>query len=327
MKYRSFQGQQVAEIGLGTWQLGSSDWGEISEDAAFAILQTYTDGGGNFIDTADVYGMGTSERMVGRFIKSTKQELFVATKLGRRQDKPFGWPQNFSYDMMRQQVEASLKNLDLPQIFLEQLHCIPTEVLASGAIFDSLRKLQQEKLIRYWGVSVETSEEALICLEQEGLASLQIIFNLFRQHTADEVFAKAAEKGVALIIRVPLASGLLTGKFNAHTKFAEKDHRNYNADGEAFNAGETFSGLPFEKGVALSEKIKSLLPDDRMAAWAIRWILDHQEITTVIPGASRPSQVLTNLAASDLPSLPADTMRQLRSLYDEEIRPLIRGHY
>ena len=178
MKYRSFQGQQVAEIGLGTWQLGSSDWGEISEDAAFAILQTYTDGGGNFIDTADVYGMGTSERMVGRFIKSTKQELFVATKLGRRQDKPFGWPQNFSYDMMRQQVEASLKNLDLPQIFLEQLHCIPTEVLASGAIFDSLRKLQQEKLIRYWGVSVETSEEALICLEQEGLASLQIIFTL-----------------------------------------------------------------------------------------------------------------------------------------------------
>jgi aryl-alcohol dehydrogenase-like predicted oxidoreductase len=174
---------------------------------------------------------------------------------------------------------------------------------------------------------VETSEEALICLEQEGLASLQIIFNLFRQHTADEVFAKAAEKGVALIIRVPLASGLLTGKFNAHTKFAEKDHRNYNADGEAFNAGETFSGLPFEKGVALSEKIKSLLPDDRMAAWAIRWILDHQEVTTGIPGASRPSQVLTNLAASDLPSLPADTMRQLRSLYDEEIRPLIRGHY
>lgn len=327
MKYRSFQGQMIAEIGLGTWQLGSSDWGELSEEAAFSILKTYTDGGGNFIDTADVYGMGTSEKMVGRFMKSTQQELFVATKLGRRQDKPFGWPQNFSYDMMRQQVEASLKNLDLTQIFLEQLHCIPTEILAAGEIFDSLRKLQQEKLIRYWGVSVETSEEALLCLEQEGLASLQIIFNLFRQHTADEVFAKAAEKGVALIIRVPLASGLLTGKFNAQTKFAEKDHRNYNADGAAFNAGETFSGLPFEKGVALVKKIEGLLPDDRMATWAIRWILDHPEVTTVIPGASRPSQVMTNLAASELPPLPATTMRQLRSLYDEEIRPLIRGHY
>ena len=177
------------------------------------------------------------------------------------------------------------------------------------------------------GVSVETSEEALLCLEQEGLASLQIIFNLFRQHVADEVFAKAAEKGVALIVRVPLASGLLSGKFSKQTTFESTDHRNYNANGEAFNTGETFSGIQFEQGVEFAEKIKGFFPDDRTAQWALRWILDHPEVTTVIPGASKPSQVQSNVAASSLPPLSADVHQQLRKLYNQEIKPAIRGHY
>jgi len=213
------------------------------------------------------------------------------------------------------------------RLFLEQLHCIPTEEMRSGKVFDYLRHLKEEGLIENWGTSVETAEEALICLEQEGLASLQIIFNIFRQHVADEIFEKAAAKGVALIVRVPLASGLLTGKFDENTKFGEKDHRNFNADGEAFNAGETFSGIEFKQGIKFSKEIQNLLPDDKMAQWAIRWILDHPQVTTVIPGASKVSQVESNVAASALQFLSAEIHQQLRKLYDDEIYDSIRGHY
>ncbi|QKJ31278.1 aldo/keto reductase [Mucilaginibacter mali] len=327
MHYRKFKDTDIAEVGLGTWQLGSADWGVVDEEAAFGILQAYVNAGGNFIDTADVYGMGVSETVIGKFLKTTDKQIHVATKLGRRGDAPNGWPQNFTYDAMRRAVEDSLKHLDVPHLFLEQLHCIPTEEMRAGKVFDYLRKLQSEGLIQHFGASVETSEEALICLEQEGLSSLQIIFNLFRQHVADEVFAKAEEKGVGIIVRVPLASGLLTGRFNADTQFAAKDHRNYNANGEAFNAGETFSGIDFKEGVKLAEEIKTLLPDERTAQWAIRWILDHPEVTTVIPGASKISQVDGNVAASALPALPAETHRALRALYDEKIFKQIRGHF
>lgn len=327
MKYRSFKQYKVSEIGLGTWQLGSADWGVVNDDEAFSILQAFVDAGGNFIDTADVYGMGISEKIIGRFLKTTDREIFVATKLGRRQDGSCGWPQNFTYDGMRSNIESSLRHLDVSKLFLEQLHCIPTEEMRSGKVFDNFRKLKDEGLIEYWGASVETSEEALICLEQEGLASLQIIFNLFRQHVADEVFAKAKERGAAIIVRVPLASGLLTGKFNEQTKFGEKDHRNYNANGEAFNTGETFSGIEFKEGVRLSQEIASLLPDERMAQWSLRWILDRPEVTTVIPGATKIEQVKSNVGASDLLPLPKATHDRLRALYDEKIRPMIRGHY
>ncbi len=327
MNYRPFKDVQVAEVGLGTWQLGSADWGNIDEEVALKILQAYTDAGGNFIDTADVYGMGVSETIIGKFLRSVDKEIFVATKLGRRGDAGNGWPQNFTYDAMRRHTEESLQHLGISQLFLEQLHCIPTEEMRSGKVFDNLRKLQQEGLIRYFGASVETSEEALICLEQEGLASLQIIFNLFRQHVADEVFAKAKEKGVALIIRVPLASGLLSGKFREDTVFADKDHRHYNANGESFNAGETFSGIEFGEGVKLANNIRTLMPDERMAEWAIRWILDHPEVTTVIPGASKISQVNSNIAASGLQPLLSSVHGQLRKLYDEQVHSKIRGHY
>lgn len=327
MNYRNFKGTQIAEVGLGTWQLGSADWGNVDEAAALNILKAYTDTGGNFIDTADVYGMGVSETVIGKFLKTVSAPVYVATKLGRRSDGENGWPQNFTYDVMKRQAESSLKNLDTAQLFLEQLHCIPTAEMSSGKVFDNLRKLQQEGLIKHFGASVETVEEALICLEQDGLASLQIIFNLFRQHIADEIFAKAKEKNVALIVRVPLASGLLTGKFTEDTSFGKKDHRNFNANGEAFNAGETFSGIEFKEGVKLSHKIKALLPDDRMAQWAIRWILDYPEVTTVIPGASKVSQVDSNVQASTLPALSQDTHQRLRKLYDEEIHNKIRGHF
>jgi len=271
--------------------------------------------------------MGISERVIGRFLKTVDQEVFVATKLGRRSDQGNGWPQNFTYDVLRRHVEDSLSHLDQQQLFLEQLHCIPTEEMRSGKVFDHLRRLQQEQLIRYWGASVETSEEALLCLEQEGIASLQIIFNLFRQHVAEEVFDKAKEKDVAIIVRVPLASGLLSGKFNERTTFTTNDHRNYNANGEAFNAGETFSGVAFKEGVRLANEMAALLPDERMAQWAIRWILDHPQVTTVIPGATKLSQVQSNMAASTLPQLPQEVRQQLRNLYEEKVRKEIRGHY
>jgi aryl-alcohol dehydrogenase-like predicted oxidoreductase len=199
--------------------------------------------------------------------------------------------------------------------------------MRSGKVFNNLRKLQAEGLLRFWGASVETSEEALICLQQEGLASLQIIFNLFRQHVADEIFSKAKEKDVALIIRVPLASGLLTGRFNERTTFLATDHRNFNANGQAFNAGETFSGIEFSKGLALSKEIASLLPDERLSQWAIRWILDHPEVTTVIPGATKVEQVQKNVAASDMAGLSDSVHQQLRDLYDKKIKTNIRGHY
>jgi aryl-alcohol dehydrogenase-like predicted oxidoreductase len=327
MNYRNFKGTPIAEVGLGTWQLGSADWGNVNEDEAQAILKAYTDAGGNFIDTADVYGMGVSEKMIGKFLKTVSTDVFVATKLGRRGDGANGWPQNFTYDAMKRQAEDSLRHLDISQLFLEQLHCIPTEEMKSGKVFDHLRKLQQEGLIRHFGASVETSEEALICLEQEGLASLQIIFNLFRQHVAGEVFAKAKEKDVALIVRVPLASGLLSGKFSQSTHFEKNDHRNYNANGEAFNAGETFSGIDFATGVQFAGEMKALLPEGNMAALAIRWILDHPEVTTVIPGASKVSQVDSNVSATALPPLPANVHQELRALYDEKVVQQIRGHY
>ena len=327
MNYRRFRDTELSEVGLGTWQLGSADWGNIQEEDAFSILNKFVELGGNFIDTADVYGMGISERYIGKFLKTTDKPLYVASKLGRRSDGSNGWPQNFSYDGMRAHVESSLRNLDISSLFLEQLHCIPQEELLKGDVFNHFRKLQAEGLIQNWGVSVETAEEALICLEQDGIASLQIIFNLFRQHYAEEFFAKAREKGVALIVRVPLASGLLTGKYNQGTAFSKDDHRNYNANGESFKVGETFSGIEFSKGVNLASRIAGMLPDERTAQWAIRWILDHPEVTTVIPGATKVSQVESNMAGSELTSLPADTHRQLHELYRDEIRPLIRGRF
>lgn len=327
MNYRKFQDELISEVGLGTWQLGSADWGNMDEESAFAILNRFVELGGNFIDTADVYGMGVSEKYIGKFLKTTDKPLFVASKLGRRGDEPNGWPQNFTYDGMKSHLESSLKNLDLSSLFLEQLHCIPHDELKAGNVFNHLRNLKNQGLIEHWGVSVETAEEALLCLEQEGISSIQIIFNLFRQHYAEEFFAKAQEKNVAIIVRVPLASGLLTGKYNQESTFSATDHRNYNANGDAFNVGETFSGLEFSKGITFANQIAQKFPDQRTAQWAIRWILDHPEVTTVIPGATKVSQVESNMKASDLETLSSSIHSELLEMYTEDIRPAIRGKF
>ncbi len=325
MQFRLFQGTEIAEVGLGTWQLGGTEWGRVSEEESMAILQTYTEEGGNIIDTADIYGGGRSESLIGQFLDTTDKEIYIATKLGRREDGANGWPVNFTYDSIKKHVEDSLERLNVSQLFLEQLHCIPKEQMASGKVFKHLERVRDQGLIKHWGASVETIEEGLICLEYDGLASLQVIFNIFRQHTADELFAKAKANDVEIIVRVPLASGLLTGKFDESTTFDEDDHRNFNADGEAFNVGETFSGLPFKKGIELSEKVREFLPDIPMPQAALRWVLDHPEVTTVIPGASSRQQVKSNTAASELDPFPEQTHKKLRKLYNDDIRPCIRG--
>lgn len=327
MKTRGFgrDGQEVSEVGLGTWQLGS-DWGKVEEGEAQRILATAVNQGVTFFDTADVYGPEVSERRLGRFLKGCPEEVFVATKLGRF-SKP-GWPENFTLKAMRDHTEASLRRLGVDALDLTQLHSIPLEVMAAGGVFDHLRTLREEGKIRRFGASIETIEEALLCLEQEGLHALQIIFNLFRRKPIEELFARARARGVAIIVRLPLASGLLSGKFSATTTFPREDHRNYNRDGEVFNVGETFAGLPFETGLALVERIRPLVPEGMsMAQMAIRWVLDFQAVGTVIPGATRVEQVAQNAAASDLPPLDQKTHAELKRIYDTLVTHEIRGPY
>jgi len=310
---------------MGCWQIGGS-WGDVPEDTALETLRAAAERGVDFFDTADVYGMGRSEQLIGRFLKEHSEPVFVATKLGRRPDP--GWPGNFTLDEMRRHTESSLRNLSVEALDLTQLHCVPTEVLRQGEIFESLRTLRQEGKIRRFGVSVESMEEAQICLEQEGLASLQIIFNIFRQKPIHTLFDQAKAKGVALIVRLPLASGLLSGKFTPETRFAEDDHRNFNRDGQAFNVGETFAGLPFEQGVRAADQIKPLVPHGMtMAQMALRWCLDFDAVSVLIPGAKNPDQVAGNVAASALPPLGAELHQQLERLYEAEVAPHIRGPY
>lgn len=327
MNYRLFDhtATEVSEIGLGTWQLGGADWGEVDESRALDTLRAASEGGVNFFDTADVYGLGRSEELIGRFLKEASKKIFIATKLGRFPEP--GWPANFSLDSLRAHTEGSLRRLGVEAVDLTQLHCIPTEILRAGEIFESLRVLKREGKIKSFGVSVETDEEASICLGQEELASIQIIFNIFRQKPV-ELFDIAKSKGVALIVRLPLASGLLSGKFTKGTKFAETDHRSYNREGQAFNVGETFAGLPFEKGVELSEALKALVPEGMtMAQMALRWILDFDAVSVIIPGASNPGQARGNVTASELPPLGEDLHAKLREFYETQVAAHIRGPY
>jgi len=318
-------GRHVSEIGLGCWQLGGSDWGAIDEQACFSILSAAVDAGVNFFDTADVYGGGRSETIIGKFLKQTGHEIFVATKLGRTGEL---YPDKYSEATLRAATEASLTRLGVEALDLTQLHCVPTEILRRGEVFEWLRKLRDEGKIRHFGASVESMDEALLCLDQPGLTSLQIIFNLFRQKPLEVLFPAAIEKNVALIVRLPLASGVLAGNFSAATVFAESDHRNYNRDGQAFNVGETFAGLPYGKAVELADALKPLVPAGlTMAQFAQRWILDHPAVTTVITGASRPSQVSANAGVSPLPPLPGKLHGTLRDFYQHQVRARIRGPY
>ncbi len=319
-------GFEVSEVGLGCWQLGAG-WGrDIPKDKAFEILNEAVEQGITFFDTADVYGAGKSEKLIGDFLKETGLSIRVATKFGRDQSV---YPDKYNEDALKKSVEDSMKRLGVDALDLIQLHCIPTEELKKGEVFDWLRKLKQEGLVKGFGASVETVEEGLICLQQEGLTSLQVIFNIFRQKLVSELLPQAKDSGAGIIVRVPLASGVLTGKFSADTSFAENDHRNFNRNGEVFNVGETFAGLPFEDGVRLSEKIKNdLLPEDyNMVQFALRWILDHEAVSTVIPGASSADQVKVNASAAELAPLSAETHAALRKFYQQEVYARIRGPY
>ena len=323
MKYRKFGNTKVSEIGLGTWQLGA-DWGDVDDSTAEKVLATAVENGVTFFDTADCYGEGLSETRLGRFVKSLSSDVVIATKLGRF-PRP-GWPDNFSLEQFRQHTEDSLNRLGMESLDLTQVHCPPTDLLRQGEVFDWLRTLKQEGKIKQFGFSVESMEEAQICLQQEGVASLQIIFNIFRQKAITSIFKEAQEKQVALIVRLPLASGLLSGKLNGESKFAKNDHRNYNRDGQEFNVGETFSGLPFEKGLELVEGLKKFAPEN-LSQFALRWVLDFEAVTVVIPGSKNPQQVADNCTASALPPLTEETHKTLSDFYLKNVSSHIRGKY
>ena len=325
MHHRAFprSGRSVSAIGLGCWQLGA-EWGDVSDEAAEAILGAAIEAGIDFFDTADIYGAGRSEGRIGRFLARQQPDAFVATKLGRSADP--GWPHNFELDAMRRHAEGSRARLRVDALDLLQLHCVPIEVLRAGTIFDHLRTLKSEGLIRAFGASVESSEEALLCLQQDELESLQIIFNLFRQTPIEAVFDEARRRQVAIIVRLPLASGLLSGKFERNTAFGPDDHRNFNRDGAAFHAGETFAGLPYERGLELVEELRELAPPGvSLARLAQRWILDHDAVTTVITGATRAAQVVENASCADLPPLPAALHIRLREFWSARVRSAVRG--
>lgn len=328
MKYRTFgnTGMKVSEISLGTWQIGS-EWGEeVDDDTAQNLLAKAVESGVNFFDTADIYGLGKSESRIARFLKTTSNKIFIATKMGLHPEP--GGMKNFSLDVFRKHTEASLKHLNVESLDLTQLHCPPLEVIRTGEVFDWFGTLQKEGKIQHFGVSVETLEEGLACLEHKGPCSLQIIFNIVRQKPITTLFDKAAEKGVALIIRLPLASGLLSGKFKTDATFPEDDHRNYNRDGEQFYVGETFAGLPFEKAVELADQLKTMLPQGMtMVQFALRWVLDFEAVSIVIPGAKNARQVEQNCSASDLPPLGKKLHEQLKKFYEEQVAEHIRGVY
>jgi len=290
------------------------------------ILHTATQSGITFFDTADVYGGGRSETFIGKFLKQHSGKIYVATKLGRGSIP--GWPDNFTPEAMINHTNNSLSRLGLEQIDLLQLHCIPLEVLADGAVFDVLRDLKKQGKIADFGASVESVEEGLVCLKEEGIASLQVIFNIYRQKLITDLFDKAQQQGVSIIARVPLASGLLSGKMKKSTTFDATDHRNFNRDGASFNVGETFAGLPFEKGVELTEELASFKPEGMtLAQMALRWILDYDAVSVVIPGASRPEQVLGNASISALPHLSPELHKKLETFYMEKVVQHIRGPY
>ena len=317
-------GFAIGEIGLGCWQFGG-DWGAMEKGTANAILSASLDCGVDFFDTANVYGGGRSEEWIGEFLSARDADAVVATKYGRG---PEAYPDKYTEAGLREAIDASRRRLRVETIDLLQLHCIPVSVLREGKVFDWLRGAQSDGLIRHFGASVETVEEGMICLGQEGLLSLQIIFNIFRQKPVDELLPRSKGRGVGIIVRLPLASGLLSGRFTAATTFSETDHRHYNRDGQAFNVGETFAGLTLAKGAELVEKLKALVPSDMtMAQMAMRWILDHDAVSVIIPGASSVAQARENAAVTSLPPLPRSLYEELARFYRDDVEAHIRGPY
>ncbi|NNM53287.1 MAG: aldo/keto reductase [Spirochaetales bacterium] len=315
-------GFMVHEIGLGTWQVGGV-WGQpFDHNLAERILDEAIDRGVNFLDTADVYSDGESEKAVGRVIRKAQGKVLVATKCGRRIQPHVS--AGYTPEVLEQYVDDSLRRLGVETIDLIQLHCPPTEVFYRPEIFDLFDRLKAKGKIRNLGVSVEKVEEAMKAVEYDNVTTVQIIFNMLRQRPSDRFFALAREKDVGILARVPLASGLLTGKFSTKSTFGADDHRNFNRQGAAFDKGETFAGVDYETGLRVVEKLKAVFPaQPSLAAWALRWILRHPEVSLVIPGASRPEQVVSNLAASELRPLTDAEMVAVREIYNSDVRPLV----
>jgi aryl-alcohol dehydrogenase-like predicted oxidoreductase len=313
----------VGAIGLGAWQLGA-DWGDVSEEDAHATLQAAFDAGVTFIDTSDSYGDGRSEQLIGSFIKD-KPQITVATKMGRRVAQ---LAENYSLDNFRAWTDRSRANLGVETLDLVQLHCPPTSVFSSQPVYDALDTLVQEKRIKAYGVSVEKVDEALAAIAHPGLASVQIIFNAFRLKPLEQVLPAARQAGVGIIARVPLASGLLSGRYDENTTFGADDHRNYNRQGESFDIGETFSGVDYQVGLEAVRRLRPLVPEGAtMAQFALRWILDQPGVTVTIPGARNPEQARANAAAADLAPLPAETLDEVKNVYDELIRPQVHNRW
>ncbi|WP_149193092.1 aldo/keto reductase [Luteimonas suaedae] len=328
MRSRPFgrTGRAVGEIGFGAWAIGDA-WGKVDDNASIAALHAALDAGLDFIDTADVYGDGHSERLIARVLKERGGERpFVATKVGRR--LPQQTVEGYSAENLVAFVDRSLRNLEVDALDLVQLHCPPTDLYYHPEAFERMEWLVEQGKIRHYGVSVERVEEALKAIEYPGVVSVQMIYNMFRQRPAELFFEQARAKNVAIIARVPLASGLLSGKFGPDTTFESSDHRQFNRHGEAFDVGETFSGVPYEIGLAAVEKLRPLVPEGAtMAQLALRWILMSEAVTVVIPGARNSQQALANIAATALPPLPADTMDAVARIYAEDIRPYVHQRW
>ena len=315
-------GYEVSEIGLGTWQLGES-FGSLNDETAAEILKTARSAEVNFWDTADVYGGGQSERRIGEF--KDKKGVFLATKLGRN-GEIFPNKTGYTKKNIKESLAGSLKRLGVETLDLAQLHTIPTEVLRDGEVFTIMDDLRDAGMMRHWGASVENVEEALLAMKSDGCTTLQIIFNLFRQDYITEVFPTATKRNVGIIVRLPLASGLLSGKWTKDTKFASTDHRNFNANGEKFNVGETFSGLPFDKGVGFAEQLKQMIPSGiPLSQFALRWILDQPAVSTIIAGVTRPDQLRANVDATKREPVEPALAEELAGWYQEKVRPEIRG--
>jgi aryl-alcohol dehydrogenase-like predicted oxidoreductase len=320
MKQRTLgkTGFKISEISLGTWQLGGK-WGSpFNDEEARATLRAAIDNGVNFIDTADVYSDGKSENMTARAVKEYDRRIYVATKCGRRL-KPHV-AEGYNDENIRKFIKDSLKNMKVDTIDLIQLHCPPTGVYYHPEVFETLESLVQEGTLLHYGVSVEKVEEGLKAIEYPGVASVQIIFNMFRQRPAELFFKEAKRRNVGIIVRVPLASGLLSGKFTRETKFDKNDHRFFNREGKYFDRGETFSGVNYDRGLDAVEELKKVFPRD-LALWALRWVLMFDEVSVVIPGASRRELAEVNLKASDLPPLSDEQMKRVREIYEEFIKP------
>ncbi|MFF5088213.1 aldo/keto reductase [Streptomyces niveus] len=318
-------GREASVVGLGTWQLGA-DWGDVVEADAFAVLDAALESGVTLFDTADVYGDGRSEQLIGRFLKNRPDAgVFVATKMGRRAEQR---PENYSLDNFRAWNDRSRANLGVDTLDLVQLHCPPSAVYSSDAVFDALDTLVAEKRTAAYGVSVETCAEALTAIARPGVASVQIILNPFRLKPLEEVLPAAREAGVGIVARVPLASGLLSGKYTKDTVFAADDHRSFNRHGEAFDQGETFSGIDYTTGLSAAAEFSGLAPEGATPAQtALRWIIQQPGVSTVIPGARSVGQARANAAAGSLAPLSQSTLEAVRDLYDRRIRAEIHHRW